>query len=285
MVVLLSLLAAVCFGMAAVLQFQASASSARDLNLRFTLLWRLLANPRFGLGAAFDVVGGAAQFFALKYGSVPQVLPILASGFVLAILLEHFLARRPIGVGDVVALLVSGAALVVFLVVSPPASGHAIYVSASMAIGTLGIVVGLATVTLLRPALAGHGRIQAMLGAVLLGVVAIFEREVGILWTEEGALRTLEHWELWVLVVVGALALLVVQSAFQSQSLAQVLPLVTVGEPIAAIAISTIALETPLFRGGTSTLESVAALAIEILALIYLARSEVRVDAEFHDGH
>ena len=135
MVVLLSLLAAVCFGMAAVLQFQASASSARDLNLRFTLLWRLLANPRFGLGAAFDVVGGAAQFFALKYGSVPQVLPILASGFVLAILLEHFLARRPIGVGDVVALLVSGAALVVFLVVSPPASGHAIYVSASMAIG------------------------------------------------------------------------------------------------------------------------------------------------------
>jgi hypothetical protein len=271
--------------MAAVLQFQASASSARDLNLRFTLLWRLLANPRFGLGAAFDVVGGAAQFFALKYGSVPQVLPILASGFVLAILLEHFLARRPIGVGDVVALLVSGAALVVFLVVSPPASGHAIYVSASMAIGALGIVVGLATVTLLRPALAGHGRIQAMLGAVLLGVVAIFEREVGILWTEEGALRTLEHWELWVLVVVGALALLVVQSAFQSQSLAQVLPLVTVGEPIAAIAISTIALETPLFRGGTSTLESVAALAIEILALIYLARSEVRVDAEFHDGH
>ncbi|WP_298208176.1 DMT family transporter [Ferrimicrobium sp.] len=285
MVVLLSLLAAVCFGMAAVLQFQASTASASELNLRFSLLWRLLANPRFGLGALFDVVGGLSQFFALKYGSVPQVLPILASGFVLAILLEHFLARRPIGVGDLIALLVSCGALITFLVLSPQASGRTIYVDASIVIGSLGIVIGVLTVTLLRPLLAGHGRMQAMIGALLLGVVSIFEREVGIIWTEQGAPRTLEHWELWVLVIVGGLALLVVQSAFQQQSLARVLPLVTVGEPIAAIAISTVALQTPLFRGGSSAIESLGALAVEILALIYLARSEVRVDAELHhDG-
>ncbi len=286
MVVLLSLLAAICFGMAAVLQFQASTASASELNLRFSLLWKLLANPRFGLGAIFDVVGGVAQFFALKYGSVPQVLPILASGFVLAILLEHFLARRPVGVGDVIALLVSCGALITFLVLSPQASGETIYVGASIVIGGIGVVIGVMTVTLLRPLLAGHGRIQAMIGAALLGVVSIFEREVGILWTQEGALRTVEHWELWVLVVVGGLALLVVQSAFQRQSLARVLPLVTVGEPIAAIAISALALQTPLFRAGASTFASLGALVVEILALIYLARSEVRVDAELHhDGN
>jgi hypothetical protein len=282
-VVLLSLLAAVCFGMAAVLQFQASTVSASELNLRFSLLWKLLANPRFGLGAVFDVVGGAAQFFALKYGSVAQVLPILASGFVLAILLEHFLARRPIAVGDVIALLVSCGALIAFLVLSPQASGHTIYVGPSIVIGAIGIAVGVATITVLRPVLAGHGRIQAMIGALLLGVVSIFEREVGIVWSDEGAVRTLEHWELWVLIVVGTLALLVVQSAFQQQSLARVLPLVTVGEPIAAIAISTSALQTPLFAGGARTLVSVIALVVEILALIYLARSEVRINVKLHD--
>lgn len=284
MVVLLSLLAAVCFGMAAVLQFQASTASASELNLRFSLLWRLLANPRFGVGAIFDVVGGAAQFFALKYGSVPQVLPILASGFVLAVLLEHFLARRPIGAGDVIALLVSCGSLVAFLVLSPSTSGRTIFVLPSIVIGGLGIVTGLLTVTVLRSHLAGHGRFQAILGALLLGVVSIFEREVGIIWTEDGALRTLIHWELWVLLVVGTLALLVVQSAFQQQRLASVLPLVAVGEPIAAIAISTVALQTPLFRAGPSAWASIAALVTEILALIYLARSEVRVDSELHDG-
>jgi hypothetical protein len=270
--------------MAAVLQFQASTASASELNLRFSLLWRLLANPRFGLGAVFDVVGGAAQFFALKYGSVPQVLPILASGFVFAVLLEHFLAHRPISVGDVIALLVSCASLIVFLVLSPPTSGRTIFVTPSIVIGGVGILTGLLTVTLLRPRLAGHGRLQAILGALLLGIVAIFEREVGIIWTEYGALRTLEHWELWVLLIVGTLALLVVQSAFQQQSLARVLPLVAVGEPIAAIAISTLALQTPLFRAGPSTPASIAALVVEILALIYLAQSEVRVDSELHDG-
>ncbi|MHB1734396.1 hypothetical protein [Ferrimicrobium acidiphilum] len=283
-VVLLSLLAAVCFGMAAVLQFQASTASATELNLRFSLLWRLLANPRFGLGAVFDIVGGGAQFFALKYGSVPQVLPILASGFVLAVLFEHFLARRPIGVGDVVALFVSCGSLITFLVLSPPASGRTIFITPSIVIGALGVVIGLLTVTLLRPLLAGHGRVQAMLGAILLGIVSIFEREVGIIWTQFGALRTLEHWELWILLVVGALALLVVQSAFQQQSLARVLPLVAVGEPIAAITISTLALQTPLFRAGPSALASIVALVVEILALIYLAQSEVRVDSELHDG-
>jgi hypothetical protein len=59
--------------------------------------------------------------------------------------------------------------------------------------------------------------------------------------------------------------------------------LVTVGEPIAAIAISTAALQTPLFAGGVRTLVSVIALVVEILALMYLARSEVRINVKLHD--
>jgi len=275
-VLLLSLAAALCFACASVLQYQASTSSAKELNLRFGLLVRLLANPRFGVGAAFDVLGGLGQFFALKYGSVTEVLPVLASGFVLAIVLEHLVARRPIPVGEAVGLAVSALALVAFLVLAPNTTTDVIYVRASATIAIGGVVLGLSAITWLRPRLISHAHLQALLGATLLGVAAVFEREVGILWSTQGTVATLEHWELWALVVVGALALLLVQSSFQRQRLSGVLPIVTVGEPIAAIALSTVALDTPLLRAHAAGVASLVFLAVEIAALVYLARREVR---------
>lgn len=276
MVLVLSLGAAIAFACASVLQYQASTSSARELNLRFGLLVRLLGNPRFGLGAAFDVLGGLAQFFALKYGSVTEVLPVLASGFVLAIVIEHLVARRAIPTGEAVGLAVSALSLVAFLVLAPNTTTDVIYVRASAAIAVGGIVLGASAITWLRSRLTSHAHLQALLGAVLLGVAAVFEREVGILWATRGTVATLEHWELWALVVVGALALLLVQSSFQRQRLSGVLPIVTVGEPVAAIVLSTLALDTPLLRGHGAGVASLVSLAVEIGALVYLARREVR---------
>jgi uncharacterized membrane protein len=275
-VLVLSLGAAIAFACASVLQYQASASSARELNLRFGLLVRLLSNPRFGIGAAFDILGGIGQFLALKYGSVTEVLPVLTSGFVLAIVLEHLLARRRIPAGEAVGLMVSALALVAFLVLAPDTTTNVIYVRASAAIALGGIALGGSAITWLRPRLTPHAHLQAFLGAVLLGVAAVFEREVGILWSTQGTVATLEHWELWALVVVGALALLLVQSSFQRQRLSGVLPIVTVGEPVAAIVLSTLALDTPLLRDRGAGVASLCALAIEIGALVYLARREVR---------
>ncbi|MHB8190265.1 MAG: DMT family transporter [Ferrimicrobium sp.] len=276
MVVLLSLGAAIAFALASVLQFQASSRSSAERNLRFSLLAHLAVDPIFLIGAAFDVIGAALQFIALKEGALTEVLPILAMGFLIAIVLEHLLAHRRLPIGDAIAMGVSAVALVGFLLLRPPEISTAIRGVPSRWVAGVTIALGVAAVTGLRSTIDQRGGLQAVFGAVLLGVVAVLEREVGILWSRVGVIHLLLHWQVWALIVIGVLSILVVQSAFQLRALTAVLPVLTVGEPIVAIALGLILLREPLLSSRTNSIESILLLVAEIASLIYLAHDEGR---------
>lgn len=254
------------------LQFEASQAAPRSASLRIGLVRHLVGDRRFNLGALLDVAGGVAQFLALKVGSVEIVMPVVASGLVIAIVAHHLQRRLPIVPREVVALAGSVVALVVVLVVAPQGGSRLGSFAAQLVIALTGLVGGAVAMTVGRRLLLRRGWYLAAAGGFLLGVVSVVERSVGLVWSQRGALGVLASWQLWTLIAVGALALLVVQSAFGSARLLTVAPIIAVGEPIVGSALA-VWVEGVGPGFGTARLAIVfGAIALEAVSIIELAR-------------
>ncbi len=271
---MLSLGAAVSFALASVFQFKASGRVSKKKNLRLALIGHLVLDPGFLSGVVFDVIGSVLQFIALKVGTVVVVLPVIASGFMMAIALEHLLAKQPIKWKQALALCVAGASLVGFLVTRPITPANVIDSPITYVVALVAIAMGAWALSIGRGRVEAHGIAQAVLGALLLGVTAVLERDVGLQWTREGWIQVLAHGEVYLLMCTGAAALILVQSAFQLRALATVLPILTVGEPIVALVLGVWLLSEPLITSRTNSVMSAGLLALEIGALFYLAYSE-----------
>lgn len=276
---MLAIGAALAFAGATLLQFDASQAAPRQAGLRFGLLAHLFEDRRFNVGVVLDVVGGAAQFFALKEGSVELVMPLVASGLVLAIALHHLRRRLPIGVVDAVALAAAAASLLVILEVAPAGVDRQGSLRGQLAVTTGALILGGFALTLARGALLGRAARTAVVGGVLLGAVALLERSVGIEWATRGALGVLESWQLYALAAVGATALVVVQSAFAAGRLLTVAPIVAVAEPIVASALA-VAVEGLGARPSAGRLLALfVALVVEGLAIVVLAAETSSAEA------
>lgn len=271
---MLSLGAAVSFALASVFQFKASGRISKEKNLRISLIGHLVLDPGFLSGVVFDVIGSVLQFIALKVGTVVAVLPVIASGFMIAIALEHLLAKRPMRWRQALALVVAAASLAGFIATRPVAVLNRIASPVTYIVSLLALVAGVWALTVGRKTVSTRGIVQAVLGAGLLGVTAVLERDVGIQWTREGWLQVLAHGEVYLLICVGAAALVLVQSAFQLRALSTVLPILTVGEPIVALILGVWLLHEPLVTSKANSVASGGLLALEIAALFYLAYSE-----------
>ena len=98
-IVLLSLASAASYGLAAVLQHQATMKEPPELSLRAGLLVSLAHRPLWLVGNALDGVGYLFQFLALRRGSLALVEPLLVLSLVFALpmgaWLEHRRASRP----------------------------------------------------------------------------------------------------------------------------------------------------------------------------------------------
>ncbi|ACU53777.1 hypothetical protein Afer_0831 [Acidimicrobium ferrooxidans DSM 10331] len=272
MALLLALGAALAFAGATVLQFEASQAAPRSASLRIGLVRHLVGDRRFNLGALLDVAGGVAQFFALKVGSVEVVMPVVASGLVIAIVAHHVQRRLAIVPRDAVALAGSVLALVVVLVVAPQGGSRLGSVAAQLAVAAAGLGGGAVALTVGRRVLLRRGWYLAAAGGLLLGVVSVVERSVGLVWSQRGTLGVLESWQLWTLLAVGALALLVVQSAFGAARLLTVAPIVAVAEPIVGSALAVwVEGAGPGFGPGRLAIVF-GAIVLEAVSIIALAR-------------
>ncbi len=269
----LSLIAATGFALASVAQYRASQSLSAELNLRISLLGRLFRNADFLRGSFFDVIGVVAQFFALTLGPVSIVQPILSFGLVLALGIEHRLARRKFQPLDIIASIITTLSLAYFVVL------RGRNVSDNLSI-TLTLILALSILAwdlaLLVAARIMAKRLPQLMvvgsAAISLGCGSVLEREVGLA-LHHGVIHTALYPPTWILIVLGPVSLLLVQSAFQLGALKSVLPMLTIGEPTVAILLSAVMLgETvlPLYHliAGSITL------AVMILSLLYLARSE-----------
>jgi pimeloyl-ACP methyl ester carboxylesterase/drug/metabolite transporter (DMT)-like permease len=239
----------------------------------------LAGRPGWLLGIAADVGGYALQFYALAHGSLVLVQPLLVSGLLFALPLSAALGptrvRGPEWAGA--AAVVVG--LSVFLVVAGPGrGGHPASDAAWVAVGAAtlaptALVVAAAELlgpgpSVRRAALlsVGSGLVYGLAAALTKATAELLARGVGVL---------VRSWQPLALVAVGALGLLLSQSAFQAGPLRASLPVLTVVDPVTSILVGALAFGEPIAVAGADPVLEAVGLGAMAVGVFLLGRSPV----------
>jgi hypothetical protein len=260
-IVVLALLSAASYGIAAVLQHRAAVREPIRAMKQAGLLARLVSRPIWLIGNVLDGVGYLFQFLALRRGSLTLVEPLLVLCLVFALPVAAWLDRRPIVASEWIPAAVVALGLGMFLRAARPGLGHPFASDEAWAILS-GVIAAVCAVLVI----AAHGassRISAVLQAagsgVAFGYVAAVTERTGHL-LNGGIVHTLANWEPYALIVAGSAALLLTQGAYNAGSLRLSLPTMTVAQPLVAVAIG-----LTMFHEGIAT--SGIALVIETLGI------------------
>jgi len=266
--ILLALAASLCTATASVCQ-RLGARRAHGGEMRGfdpLLVFRLARQPAWLLGFASMLAGFVLQVSALRYGPLALVQPILA---VELLWVFGYLVLRAGGHRarwrEWVAAIAMSAGVSVFLRAAAPAGGHEhARALAWWAAGlTAGAIVAVAVV------LAGDGpppRRAACLGiatGIAWGFVAAVIKELSS-HVADGPAAIFSTWSPYVLAATGAAAMLLASHAMSAGPLAAAQPGFTIGDPVTAVLLGTIAF-------GEHLGASPAALAAQVLGLLVLA--------------
>jgi drug/metabolite transporter (DMT)-like permease len=274
--IVLSIVSAASYGLAAVLQHHAAIREPPELSVRVGLLVRLARRPMWLVGNLLDGVGYLFQFLALRRGSLPLVEPLLVLSLVFALPVGAWLDHRRISRSDIASTVVIMSGLALFLGVANPRLGRPDISAGGWTVLTVAVAVGCGIVVL------GARRGSRPMAAVLLGagsgmafgyVAALTERTGHIL--DRGALHTLGTWEPYALLVGGVVALLLTQSAFHAGALRLSLPTLTVAQPLVAVVIGLGLFGEHVDSHGLAPVWEGLGLAMVVVGVFALTRSPV----------
>ena len=280
-IVVLSLASAASYGLAAVLQHQATMREPPELSLRAGLLVSLARRPLWLVGNVLDGVGYLFQFLALRRGSLALVEPLLVLSLVFALPVAAWLEHRRVSAADVVSTGVIAAGLALFLGVARPGIGHPHASGVAWAILTA--VIALCCGALVLGARGGGRRRSAVLLAAGSGtafgyVAAVTERTGHIL--DAGVVHTLTTWAPYALLVGGVAALLLTQSAFHAGALRLSLPTLTAAQPLVAVAIGLGFFGEHVHSRGAAPVFELLGLVLMTTGVFVLSRSPLMVASE-----
>jgi drug/metabolite transporter (DMT)-like permease len=266
---------ALMYALASVLQQRFASAQPADQSLRLGLLARLVRNPGWLLGLAFDITGYGLQFVALGHGTLVVVQPLLVCGLLFALPMGAAWAGRRLRLVDWVAALMVCAGLAVFLIVAAPDAGHddvrpAVWVLLLTSAG--GAVVVLLALCHGR---AAWQRAVLMSGAagIVYGVTAALTKTSSH-FLDKGFVALVTSWQPYALLGIGIAGMVIAQSAFQAGSLDASLPAMTVADPVVSIVIGALAFGESIAAGpGDIVLEAVGLVAMSA-GIFLLARSE-----------
>ena len=122
--VALAILTAFLYALSNVLELIEAEQVPDEYALKLGLMARLIRRPRWLLGVACDVVGYLTQAAALALAAVVFVMPIVASGIVMALFLGAALTHRSVRPSDWLAATVLSAGLAAFLYEVSPTGGR-----------------------------------------------------------------------------------------------------------------------------------------------------------------
>jgi drug/metabolite transporter (DMT)-like permease len=286
-VAVLSLLAALIFGLGVALQQHEARSVADAHALSPTLLLRLAGRPLWIAGLAADIGGWAFQAAALAGGSLIVVQPLITTNLVFALALSAWFADQAIRLWQWLAVIATLSGLCVFLgVAHPTAHSHA--------------VASRADWLLLAASVGGLVSVMIVLGresrgsqrAVYLGVaagaaeaaMAVLSKAFADELSDSGVWGTFHSWEPYVLVAVGIVTLTVVQTSYSVGRPTVALPVNTVTEPLVAASIGGALFAEHLHIGGWRAPIVVGSMALMAVGLVTLARTSALATEPTADG-
>ena len=180
-VVLLALASAASYGVASVLQHQATEREGEELAMRVGLLVRLVRSRRWLLGNVGDVVGFVLQLLALRHGPVTLVEPLLVTSLVFAFPVAAIVRHQRVPWAEPAAAVVVTGGLVLFLAVARPGPGRAEIPTWQLValVAATAVVVGGLVLAARRSERRRAGLLLAVAGGISFGTMAA---AVSITW-------------------------------------------------------------------------------------------------------
>jgi hypothetical protein len=273
--VALALLTAFCYALSNVLELIEAEQVPEEYALRLGLLGRLIRRPRWLLGAASDVVGFCAQAAALALAAVVFVMPIIASGIIMALFLGAALTHRSVRGSDWLAAAVLSVGLAAFLYEVLPTGGDDVGTAARW------VVAGPIVVAAIAACLASARRVHGPPRAALLGIAAGISFGVAAVLTKalvhylgDGVLGWVDHWESYALAVASIGGLLIAQSALQTGALGAAVGASEAMIPLTAAALGIAILNEQIDAQGVEWVIVGGSVVAIIWGILRLARSE-----------
>jgi drug/metabolite transporter (DMT)-like permease len=274
MIYTLATISALMFALASALQHKSAQGADHTKALKPTLVFTLATKPVWLIGIVADIGGLLFQFAALAEGSVLVVQPILAVGLVFSLVFSAALYGKWLSGSEIVLSLITTAGLFGFLRVGIPVklidrsslSSWLIVVAI-----TALLVFGLGTMAL--RSLQRKRTVLLSVGAgILHGVSVSLSKVVSQDFVSLGPAHLLLDPHVYLLIIVGAADLVVIQSAFQSGPLKDSLPIISVIEPIVALLISVIVLHEHPSASGLELVVAGLSLTVMLAGVWGLAR-------------
>jgi hypothetical protein len=270
----LSLIAALLFALASVLQQRGTTGISDDDALGAGMIGTLLKRPIWLLGISADIAGFGVQAAALAVGSLLLVQPLLVTTLLFALPMAARVAHRRLTVNEWRWAGILVISLVVFVVMGEPTAGREDPSFRSW-IPTIAVVVPLVAACVFAAGGLAHGTrrslVLAVAAGVLLGVSAPLTK-TAIAGFEDGFLEGLSRWELWGMALTASLGTFWQQSSYQAGDVQTSLPAVTVLKPLVAMALGLTIYEETLRIGGVGDLLLIASIITMIWSTIVLGR-------------
>lgn len=228
------------------------------------------------LGLAADVVGVALHVLALRAGALATVQPLLVSGLVIALVLRARLGgqvqRREIAWGALLT-----ASLAAFLLVANTSDTNdasadvapAAYVGAAGA----GLAVACVVAARRRQGRAGSAALLGLaVGTIDASTAAILKSLTRL--ASGGISAVLGSWQLYVVILLGAGALVLNQLAFQAGPISASLPAISTTDPLLSIVVGIVVFDETFRHGPGALVALLVLLAILVTAVVALTRIE-----------
>lgn len=282
LVVALALLAALFLAIGIVVRQRATMDVPPEHGVSGVMVMTLLRRPLWWAGTAAAVAGFVFQALALAKGSLLLVQPILVSALLFALPLSARLANRRVTRGEWAWALLLTAALAVFVVLAKARPGD--YEASAPTSAVVAVVCAIAVFgcVVIAVRCSGWKRAVVLAAAVglLFGVVAVLTKIVMHMLTTRGLAAMLTAPALYLLVVLGVLAVFLQQSAFHAGSLQTSVPTMLVFEPVVAVVLGAVVLGEHLTVNGVKAAAIAVAVAAMTAATIALGRDEGAIEEE-----
>jgi hypothetical protein len=272
--VVVSLLAAVLFGTAMVLQHRGANRVRRRFPLHPGLLHDLARQKWWLLGSAVEAAAVILHVVAVNVGPLSVVQPLMTVGLLVALPLQALLGR-PIGRGSYVAAALTVTGLAMFVGTHPAGRSPSMATTADWPPGLL--FVGAVAVAVLVVALSQRGVARSLgLGAAagaLFALTAGLAKTWGALLYGGGIAAVASSWQLWTAVAASLAGTMLSQAAFQAGALGPVLAATMVADPVVGVSLGMIVFDEHLAAGPLVILQG-AGLLLTLVGVWRLATTE-----------
>ena len=278
--IILTITADILFAVSGVLQQGAASSIDYVYNLKFKLISKLFKSKKWFIGFVLSLFGYIVSFVALDFGSLVLVESLMILNFLLALPLSNIVKKQKINVTELLYSFVTVCGLIIFLIVANSKDMTKNYTISKLILAV--VIIGVISVffTLLA-VMAKSKNLRtfwlASSGSLMNTLLALEIKQAINNLDKSGhaseAFRFFDSVGIYLVIPTFVVALLIIQSAFQTEKLSWSLPSINLINPVAATIVA-----VTIF--GATIRNAWWALALEVIGVILVTFGIIKLSSD-----